>query len=257
MSSCPPLTGLPFSHLRFFTLSLCRRAVHARCLASMTRTSPEKRAAISALHGEHFSQALVARRTGVHARTVSRLRQRLQRTGSIQPTPIPGRPRKLSARGERQITRLIDSNQADNAVQAARQFNAFTDQPVSEQTARRALQRQGFVARVKIPKPLLKVHQKKARLAFARKSADWSAADWRRVIFSDETRFKLYCSDGREYVWQRTTDQSLTRRVKPRVKYGGGSLTVWGCLTVRGSGTCVALTKIWTEPSIRRFSKRT
>ncbi|GFX44192.1 transposable element Tcb2 transposase [Trichonephila clavipes] len=46
------------------------------------------------------------------------------------------------------------------------------------------------------------------RLDFCRPRATWSVTDWRRVIFSDESRFSLSADDHRTRVWRRTGQRS-------------------------------------------------
>lgn len=202
----------------------------------MGYTTPEKRAAISALLEAGHSQVQVAALQNVSKSTVSRLAKRIRQTGQHEHASIPGRPRKLSARDDRHIAMIVSSKQADDAVQATQEFNRLADSIVSASTVRRSLARSGYVARVKKAKPLLQERHRKARLAFARKYKDWTVAEWKRVIFSDESRFKLFGSDGREWVWVSKDEQSLARRVKPTVKHGGGSIFVWGCMTSHGVG---------------------
>ena len=50
-------------------------------------------------------------------------------------------------------------------------------------------------------KPRLTLAHRQKRLEFARKHRDWSASDWSRVVFSDESRFLLYRNDGGLMVW--------------------------------------------------------
>ncbi|GFU61564.1 HTH_Tnp_Tc3_2 domain-containing protein [Trichonephila clavipes] len=44
-------------------------------------------------------------------------------------------------------------------------------------------------------------HHRQCRLDFCRPRATWSVTDWRRVIFSDESRFSLSADDHRTRVW--------------------------------------------------------
>ncbi|GFY16638.1 transposable element Tc1 transposase [Trichonephila clavipes] len=46
------------------------------------------------------------------------------------------------------------------------------------------------------------------RLDFCRPRATWSVTDWRRVIFSDESRFSLSADDHRTRVWRRSGQRS-------------------------------------------------
>jgi hypothetical protein len=63
-----------------------------------------------------------------------------------------------------------------------------------------------------------------------------TANDWRDVWFSDESKFNLFGSDGKQYCRRRVDEELLPRNVKKTVKHGGGSIMVWGCLTPNGRG---------------------
>ena len=98
---------------------------------------------------------------------------------------------------------------------------------VSASTVRRALRRNGLVGRVKVKKPLHRRKHREARLAFARRHRDWTHEDWERVIWSDETKFQIFVSDGREYCWRKPGEPLWPNHMEPTVKHGGGSIMVW------------------------------
>ncbi|GFW05487.1 transposable element Tc1 transposase [Trichonephila clavipes] len=50
--------------------------------------------------------------------------------------------------------------------------------------------------------------ERQCRLDFCRPRATWSVTNWRRVIFSDESRFSLSDDDHRTRVWRRTGQRS-------------------------------------------------
>ena len=58
----------------------------------------------------------------------------------------------------------------------------------------------------------------------------WRNQDWRRVIFSDESRFKLYRADGRQRVYRRIGERFAPCNVNPVDRFGGGSVMVWGAI---------------------------
>ena len=60
--------------------------------------------------------------------------------------------------------------------------------------------------------------------------------DWKRVLWSDETKINRIGSDGHEYVWKRKGKELTFREVQDTVKFGGGSLMVWGCIGWNGVG---------------------
>ena len=49
-------------------------------------------------------------------------------------------------------------------------------------------------------------------------------------------KFNRLGSDGRDWVWKRKGEDISDRVVKPTVKFGGGSLMLWGYMTAKGVG---------------------
>ena len=74
---------------------------------------------------------------------------------------------------------------------------------VSERTARRALKIIGLVSAVKHKKPALSAKNVRARMKFCKIHKDWSVDEWKRVIWSDETKVNRFQCDGKEYFWRR------------------------------------------------------
>ena len=94
----------------------------------------------------------------------------------------------------------------------------------------------GYVAKVKKTKPLLTAKHRKERLRWAREHSTWTIEDWKRVIWTDETGFKIVNSEGKEYVWEKPNQPVGDANVKASKKYGGGKVMVWGCITWEGVG---------------------
>jgi hypothetical protein len=98
------------------------------------------------------------------------------------------------------------------------------------------LKKHSFKAVVKKKKPLLNVRHRKRRLAFALKYKEWTVEDWKRVIWSDETKINRFGSDGQEYIWKKKGEGLIPREVQGTVKFGGGNMMVWGCMGWNGVG---------------------
>jgi hypothetical protein len=64
----------------------------------------------------------------------------------------------------------------------------------------------------------------------------WTVEDWKRVVFSDESKFMLFKSDGRQYCYIKPGQALDDRFIKKMIKHGGGNLMVWGCIMGRGMG---------------------
>ena len=77
-------------------------------------------------------------------------------------------------------------------------------------------------------KPWISKKNVKARLKFARDHLDWSVADWGRVLWSDESKFNLFSSDGIRYVRRPPGQRNNPKYQVPTVKHGGGSVMIWG-----------------------------
>jgi len=202
--------------------------------------SPLKTRIISLIHKNHSTRKIAAE-TGASKSTISRIR----RAEGIASSPIRnGRPRLLSVHHVRRIFRASRAGKISNAVQGRRLLAAVSGLRVSADTIRRALNRCGLEARVKPRKPLLSPRNIKRRLAFARKHAKWTVDDWKRVIWSDETKINLFGSDGREYCYRFPGERLLPQHIKPTVKHGGGSLMLWGCFMAAGVGYATKIDNI-------------
>ncbi len=73
---------------------------------------------------------------------------------------------------------------------------------------------------------------KKARKQFAEDKQTKVMDYWNH----DETKINLCGSDGVKRVWQQPDEEYKDKCVLPKVKYGGGSVMVWGCMSAAGTG---------------------
>jgi len=138
--------------------------------------------------------------TGLHQSTISRIRSK-HRPGLAKPSS--GRPSLLSSADTRYAIRLITTRKAENASQVAKSIRHMIKKPVSTRSIRRYLHRAGMKAVVKTKRPLLKPCHHKERLSWALAHKDWTLEDWKRVVWSDETKINRLGSDGRKWVWKK------------------------------------------------------
>jgi len=199
----------------------------------MKPISEETRNNILSLLDNGLSSRKITAQLGVSRATIDRIREK-SRT-DIQKSR-GGRPTKLSATDKRRLLRKITSGKADNAVQLTRELRDVSNINISAQTVRRALKEAGLKAATKKKKPRLLPRHVRQRLDFATKYQHWTVEDWKRVIWSDETKINRLGSDGREWVWKKPGSMLTEQHVKGTVKFGGGSLMIWGCMTAQGVG---------------------
>ena len=202
----------------------------------MPRLSPEKRARICTLLDEGYSTRSIAAREGVSNVTAWKTGKHRDKDRGYKDLPRPGRPRLFTRRAERRIVRLMTSSKCNTVVEVQAHLRTKENLHVSVNTIRHTLQRNGLVARVKKKKPLLTKRHRQSRLAFAKKYKDWTIEDWRHIVWSDESKFQLFGSDGRQWYWKKPNEPLSTRHIRPTVKHGGGNIMVWGCFTSSGIG---------------------
>src|SRR5436190_22054047 len=56
------------------------------------------------------------------------------------------------------------------------------------------------------------------------------------VVWSDETKINRLGSDGRRWAWKKAGEGLSDRLVEGTLKFGGGSLMMWGCMLCEGVG---------------------
>ena len=69
----------------------------------------------------------------------------------------------------------------------------------------------------------------KKRLAWAKKHKQWKLEWYKSVLWSDESKFKIFGSNRRVFVIHRVGEHMISACVVPTVKHGGGGVMAWGC----------------------------
>ncbi|GFW40933.1 HTH_Tnp_Tc3_2 domain-containing protein [Trichonephila clavipes] len=90
--------------------------------------------------------------------------------------------------------------------------------------SRETIRRRLTEVRLRSRRPLR--YHRQCRLDFS-----WSVTDWRRVIFSDESRFSLSADDHRTRVWRRTGQRSDPAFIVERHTAISQGVTVWGAIS--------------------------
>jgi transposase len=200
----------------------------------MKPISSAQHSLVASLLQEGYSLRQIQSKTRLGKSTVGRIKKKIE---GDKENNKGGRPSKLSAGDKRSITRQITNGSLDNAVQATQFINSTLLHPVTPQTVRNALKENDFRSVVKKKRPLLKAAHRIARLKYARYHANWTVEDWKRVLWTDETKINRIGSDGRVYTWKKKGEPISDRTTTPTVKHGGGNnLMVWGCMGWNGVG---------------------
>lgn len=147
-----------------------------------------------------------------------------------------GRVSKLTTRDKALCARMVLKDGLKTSVAVRSALQDITGIQVSDATVRRCLKKQGLEAIAKKKKPLLSAKNVRERLQWAKTHKDWTIDDWKRVIWSDETKINRFGSDGLHWAWKRETESLKPKHVTQTVKHGGGNIKIWGCITYDGVG---------------------
>lgn len=193
----------------------------------MATISPEKAAQVVALIEDGRSRRYVAEALDLSVSTVQRAYARYLETNSVQRRPGSGRPRCTNENDDRFIVLNSLRDRHRTAVQIRNNLRDVRECNVSVDTIRNRLAEHGLFPRRPANVPSLMRRHRVTRLNFAVEHAGWTYAEWSTVLFSDESRFCLYSSDGRERVYRRVGERFADCTVSERPSYNGGSVMVW------------------------------
>lgn len=196
----------------------------------MPRLRERERGQAIALLLQGLSQSEVARRLGVAQSTVFRLKQRLQTTGSVADRPRSGRPRETTLRQDRAIRLAHLRNRFLTAAETASTTPGRHNNRIHPGTVRNRLRAAGIRARRPYVGPPLTQRRRQVRLNWLRQHRPnlFPLQRWRRVLFTDESRFKLFRADGNKRVYRRQGERFVDACVIENDRFGGGSVMVWG-----------------------------
>ena len=112
---------------------------------------------------------------------------------------------------------------------------------ISQSTVQRRAHEIGLFSRIARKKPYVNKINRVKRLRYAKEMLEKPLGFWETVVWSDESKFNLFGSDGKVMVWRTSKEEFDPKCTIPTVKHGGGSVMVWGCFTKMGMGKLCVL----------------
>lgn len=220
------------------------------------------RARIIALIQEGLTQTAVANRLGVNQSDVSRGWRRYQQTHSVSDRLRTGRPRSTTAAQDRFVMITATRGPMSTATELRADLRRASGVQVSTQTIRNRLHTRALHAR----RPLRRVHlldrHRAARQTWAQEHHGWRLAEWRQVLFTDETRIALHPDSRRKRVWRRKGSRARLQHVQEVRAFRGGSVMFWAGIMLGRRTPLVPLDGILTgqryilevlQPIVRPF----
>lgn len=191
---------------------------------------------IIALFEEDVSKREIARRLGISEGTVRYNLKKQEETGSMTNAKRDGRPKVMTPRDERHLVKRCRNSPFKPATHLRQDMVAATGNTVGISTVRKVLANNDLSAYRARSVPLLQPRHIEARKNFGRCHNDWAEEDWEQVLWSDESRFCFFRSDGKGYVRRPLNHALDPRYTRPTVKHQGGGIMVWGCFSRNGVG---------------------
>lgn len=179
---------------------------------------------------------------GVARATVCRIMSEYKKHGKTSPDKSScGRKQKMDDRQQRSLKRIVKADRRISAVKATAALNNALQEPVSTSTVRRELHDMNLYARAAISKPLIKPQNAVNRKRWCKDHKEWTPDQWNQVVWSDESSFTLFPTTGRVYVWRTPGEAYNPGCLLPTVRHGGGSVMVWGAISMHSLGPLVAM----------------
>ncbi|GFU25322.1 transposable element Tcb2 transposase [Trichonephila clavipes] len=152
-----------------------------------------------------WSNRRIGRHLGRSDTVVARCWQQWITEGRVYRRRGSGRPRNTNDREDRAIRRVATSAPTTSLASIQRHLPPSRHPVPSRETIRRRLTEVGL--------------------------REPTVTDWRRVIFSDESRFSLIADDHRTRVWRRTGQRSDPAFIVERHTAISQGVTVWGAIS--------------------------
>lgn len=182
-----------------------------------------------------FTLDQLAAQFNVTKSAISRALHRFRIRGGAIVKKQPGRPRITNCLVDRNIVRASrdDPRRSASVISA---IISTSSCPVPSIRTIQRLQQAGLHGRRPAKKPFINVKNRAKRVAWAKAHMGWTRTEWSQVLWSDESKYNLFGSDGVKYVRHPVGSRFDPKYQTPTMKHSGGSVIVWGCFSGRGIG---------------------
>ena len=157
-----------------------------------SETSITDRKLIIKWHNEGKSYGEIAKLLGWSKSTVYYIVNKLKTTGILRNKVRSSQPKTLTKREENTVVREIKKNPRISGPKVATLVADSFKKQVHPELCRRILRENDFYGPIPQKKPFISKINKQKRLNFAKKYVNKDKNFWKRVIFSDESKFNIF-----------------------------------------------------------------
>ena len=187
------------------------------------------------LHKAGLGYKTIGKKLGEKETTVGAIVRKWKTHKTTINRPRSGAPCKISPRGVSLMMRKVRNDPRTTREELANDLKA-AGTTVTKKTIGNTLRRNGLRSCSARKVPLLKNAHVQARLKFVNDHLNDSEKSWEQVLWSDETKIELFGINSTRRVWRRKNTDYDPKNTIPTVKYGGGSIMLWGCFSAKGTG---------------------
>ncbi len=183
-----------------------------------------------------ISQRKIAKSLKLSSSTVHNIIQRFRESGTISVHKGQGRKTILDARDLRALRRHCITYRNATVMEITTWAQEYFQKTLSVNTIHRAIR----CCRLKLyrskKKPYLNMIQKRRCFLWAKAHLKWTVANWKTVLWSDESKFEfLFGKLGRHVI--RTKEDKDNPSCYQHSVQKPASLMVWGCMSACGMGS--------------------
>lgn len=151
---------------------------------------------------------------------------------------------------------MVRASKKDPTLSSSLLLHEVPIAQISPRTVRRRLCDVGLNARRPARKPFISKKNKAKRLEFAKAHINWTIEDWKKILWSDESKFEKVNQRAPLYVRRPINMRYDSKYTKATVKYGSGGIMVWGCFSFAGVGPLFHIQGIMDQLQYRDIMQR-
>ena len=165
---------------------------------------------------------------------VKRCVDKIRIYGTARNLQRSGRKRCTTRRTDRIIKNLVLKDRKLTAIEV-KDLIKTEIKDISIRTVCNRLKENRLFGGYATRKPMISEKNRLKRLQFAKKYLKMPLNFWKRVIWSDESKFEIINSKRRVRVYKRKGEGIIAQTIQPTVKHPK-SVMVWGCVSSSGIG---------------------